>query len=321
MAAARKTTERKTKPSPTINGQVLVPEKWTWQEAEAALAKNNSNRHLRDTRVQQYARAMTEKQWGSADAKQGYRAGPAFICFDWNGYLLDGQHRLHAQVASKTTQYWYVLRDVPPSTQHQIDTGITRTAGDALKFEGYQNYIILASVARWGWLLEMGMSGSKKIKVSSDEILDVVRQHPDLEHSAEMGAYSRSGYFQQAIMPSPMGAAHWWIAQHNDHAEADLFVDRFVHSHREVDGSAILALMQAFDSAKKNQKYIQPRVQIAMIVKAWNLDVERKFVKTISSKTRSGEFQLPEVLKREVSQEYAFGPIGEEELEDEEEAG
>ena len=300
----------KRKPDPTICGQDVKPEKWTWQMAEEALAKNVSNRHIRDSSVAQYQRLMQDSLWGTKDAKQGYRSSSQFVIFDWDGNLIDGQHRLYAQVRSKTTQYHYVLRDVPPSTQHYIDIGTPRSAADALKFQGYQNYIILGSVSRWAWLLEQGLSGSRKVKVSNDEVLDMVERHPDLTHSAEYGAYSRGGFVK--VNPSPVGAAHWWIAQHNDHNEADMFVERMVQMNREQPGSAILALLKRFSEAKEKREHIQTRVQIAMIVKAWNLDVERTYVSRLPSRSRSGEFQLPEVAVRIESQEDSFGPLGDE---------
>jgi hypothetical protein len=303
------TPPRKTKPNPMMSPE---PEKWTWQMAEEALAKNVANRHLRSADVAKYARMMKEKLWGAGEAKANYRAATNPLVFDWDGNLIDGQHRLHAQVRSKTTQYWYVLRDVPPETQKNIDTGLSRSTSDALKFAGYANYIVLASVGRWAWLLEQGQAGNGKIKVGQDEILDMVERHPDLVHSASMGQYARTGFIP--VYPTPMGAAHWWIAQYNDHAEADMFVDRFVHMNREPDGSAILALLKRFTQAREKSEHIQTRNQIAMIVKAWNLDVERAYVQRMPARSRTGEYMLPEVAVREVSQEDTFGPLSDAEF-------
>ena len=298
-------TERKTKPDPTMTGR---PEKWTWQMAEEALGKNTINRHLREGDVAKYGRLMAEKLWGVKDAKQTFRASAMPLVFDWDGNLIDGQHRLHAQVKSRTTQYWYVLRNVPPETQQIIDTGIYRTSADLLKFAGYQNYIVLASVARWAWMLEQGVTSSGRVKVANDEVLDMVLRHPDLTHSAEIGQYVRGAGFVP-VNPTPIGAAHWWIAQHNDHAEADMFMERIAHMTKEDEGSAILALLKRFSQAREKNEHIQTRIQIAMLVKAWNLDVERAYVHRLPSRSRTGEYTLPEVAKRIESQEDAYGPL------------
>lgn len=284
---------KKKSPEPTIS-----VETWTWEQAKEALLKNVSNRPLRETDVGRYSRAMSTI---GADGKSLWGICTDPMVFDWDGNLIDGQHRCTAQVSTKTTQEWLVYRDVPPETQKTINIGLMRSPADQLKFEGYSGTVILASVARWSWLLEKGMAGHGKIKVGSEEILDMVHRHPDLAHSAHMGAYARTGFVE--MTPTPVGAAHWWIAQHNNHAEADMFVDRFVHMNREGDGSPVLALMKRFSEARRQRTKVPTRVQIAMVIKAWNYDVQRRYVSKISMYSRTGEYKLQDVLKREVSQE------------------
>lgn len=273
------------------------PEVWTWQEAEEALTKNVSNRHLRPNDVDKYARDMKSK---ATDGKPLWRDCSAPIQFDWDGNLIDGQHRLYAQVRSKTKQSWWVLRDVDPASQKNIDIGIPRNVADALKFEGYTGTIVLSAVARWAFLLEMGAAGNPRIKPSLEEVVDMVKRHPDLQHSASMGVYARTGFVM--LNPTPVGAAHWWIAQHNDHTEADMFIDRFVHMNREPDGSPILALMSRFNKARQDRETIQTRVQIASMIRCWNYDVRGRYITKMATRSRTGEYKLQEVLKREVSQ-------------------
>jgi hypothetical protein len=298
---------RTNKPAPTMSPK---PEKWTWQMAEEALAKNTLNRNLRDNDVAKYAREMQTGLWGVPESKQGYRGSVMPLVFDWDGNLIDGQHRLTAQVKTKTTQYWYVARNQPNTVQRQIDQLITRSAADILKFAGYANSAVLQGVARWGWLLEAGLANSGHTKVANEEIVDMLIRHPDLVHSAQMGPYGTSGLFYKLLGPTPIGAAHWWIAQFNDHAEADIWIERLRHMNRERDGSAILALLSRFDSARKGSENISTRTQIAMIVRAWNLDVERSFVHRLPSRSRTGDYPVPEPLKRIESQEDSFGPTG-----------
>lgn len=271
--------------------RTVALEKWTWRQAEESLLKNVSNRRIRQRDVEKYARSMKNKLWGMCTDP---------MVFDWDGNMIDGQHRCLAQVLTKTSREWLVYRNVPPETQKNINTGIPRAPYDQLRFQGYANSVILASVARWGYLLELGQAGTGTFKVSSEEIVDMVSRHPDLEHSAQMGSYSRTGFVE--MTPSPVGAAHWWIAQHNDHAEADMFIDRFVHMNREPDGSAILALMKRFSEARRQRIHVQTRQQIAMVIKTWNYDVQRKYVSKLNMYSKSGETKIQRVLHREISQ-------------------
>ena len=140
------------------------------------------------------------------------------------------------------------------------------------------------------------------------ESIDMVIRNEDLAHSAQIGGYVRSAGFVP-VAPTPVGAAHWWIAKFNDHAEADMFMERMAHMTQEKPGSAILALLKRFSQARGRNEHIQTRVQIAMMVRAWNLDVERVYVHRLPSKSRTGEYTLPEVAKRVESQEDTYGPI------------
>ena len=293
------------------------PERWTWQQAEEALSKNVINRNPRKSAVAAFVRLMAEKKWGTTTGVRSVHACVAPIIFDWDGNLIDGQHRLYAQVQSKTAQYWYVLRNADPRAQLVIDGGTARSASDALKFAGYANYTQLSSIARWAWLLEQGLTNSGKIKVANDEVVDMVDRHPDLEHSAAIASYANgtNGIYRPLLKTTWVGAAHWWIAQYNSHMEADLFIERFVHPNKEVDGSALLALMNRFGSAEQNDEHIPHHIQIAMVVRCWNLDVLGKYVQKMPAKTRNGEFRLDPVSVRNVSQEIRFGPFSEAEIE------
>jgi hypothetical protein len=283
--------------------------------AEEALKKNATNRPIRPGQWQQYGRLMKEKLWGAEDAKQGFRADSGPLVFDWDGNLVNGQHRLTGQVWSKTTQYYYVLRDVPPSTQRNIDSLLSRNAADTLHAAGFSNYAILSSVTRWAWLLDRGETNSRKTKVSPPEIVAMLEKHKDLVHSADAASRSRNGWVVRgAVGPTPVGAAHWWIAQHNNHAEADMFIDRMINVNGEREGSAINALLNRFGSAKARNERLQTRTEITMIIRAWNLDVERVYVNRLPTKNRMGEYELPEVSKRMVSQEETFGPLSDAEF-------
>jgi hypothetical protein len=277
---------------------VMTRETWTWQQAEEALTHRQPTkiRLLRSNDIDKYARDMKKKDshghpmWDNCSQP---------IEFDWDGFLINGQHRCHAQVKSKTKQTWWVLRGVDPSTARHIDTGIPRSASDQLKAEEHQNVVVLAGVARWAFLLENGSVASGRVKPSNEEIIDMVDRHPDLQHSAYMGQFARTGFVR--LNPTPAGAAHWWIAQSNDHAEADVFIERMVRMS-EPDGSPIKALMHRFNQARMDGIHVPTREQISAIVRCWNYDVQGKFVKKMAVRSVSGQYKLQKVLVRETPQ-------------------
>jgi len=110
------------------------------QLAEKWLGHNLGNRHLRRQKVQQYAQDMRSGNWQIS--------GQA-IQFDWDGRLIDGQHRCEAVIESGVTVRVLVVKGLDPRSREVIDTGATRTGGDALRFAGFsQDPTVLAAVAR-----------------------------------------------------------------------------------------------------------------------------------------------------------------------------
>lgn len=92
--------------------------------AKQWLMKNNGNRKLRNDVVNAYARAMVEGNWtDSNDA----------ICFDKDGNLLNGQHRLNACIRAGVSFKSIVRYDCPAEAFAHMDTGATRSHGDIVR--------------------------------------------------------------------------------------------------------------------------------------------------------------------------------------------
>jgi len=85
------------------------------------------NRSLRERTVSKYAALMRDGSW---------MPGVGSITFDAHGALADGQHRLHAIVASGVSVPMVVVRGVHPDARLWADTNIVRTTTDALSIAG-----------------------------------------------------------------------------------------------------------------------------------------------------------------------------------------
>ncbi len=107
--------------------------------AEEYLSHNTHNRALTPSKVDRHVRTIQRNEWMTTH--QG-------VALDWNGNLLDGQHRLRAIVESGRTVTMYVTTGMDPATFAVIDTGKNRSATDALHVEGYGSASKLSAVGR-----------------------------------------------------------------------------------------------------------------------------------------------------------------------------
>jgi len=102
---------------------------FTPEEASEILrTRNQGNRSLARTKVQQYAEAMRQGLW---------RLTPVPIIFEeYTGRVLDGQNRLKAVVDSGIAQRFIVCTNARAEIMGAIDQGRSRSASDHLKIEG-----------------------------------------------------------------------------------------------------------------------------------------------------------------------------------------
>lgn len=264
-------------------------ETWTPAMAETALQKNMINRTLRPTKVDQYARDMLAGRWNHS----------APIVFDSEGKLIDGQHRLNAQIKADMKMTWLVVRGVPPETQTTIDTGINRSIADILHFGGEKTPQLLAAVSRLAHLIANGRIKTGRYAVSVEEIMKTLDDHPEIRLSTEIASWARTKGMTP-IMPSVLGAAHWMIARVNGVNEANAFIHRIATLSGEEEGSPVLALARRANEIKRQQQRVATKDWLAMVIKAWNYDAINKKVSKLAIYSKTGEYVLPDVTKREI---------------------
>ena len=106
----------------TIGSAIAQPthqfEEITPDLARRYLESNLHNRNLSKNRVKQFARDMDEGRW------QSY--SPQGISCDYEGRLIDGQHRLAAIVESGCSIVMLVIKGLPPQMQDVLDIGANR---------------------------------------------------------------------------------------------------------------------------------------------------------------------------------------------------
>lgn len=96
--------------------------------ATAMLFQNRRNRSLRPAKMREYARAMADGRWESDH--------PDTIAFAKNGDLINGQHRLTAQVESETALIVNVAFGCSESARLTVDGHMGKSLGDRMWIAG-----------------------------------------------------------------------------------------------------------------------------------------------------------------------------------------
>jgi len=256
----------------------LNPETITPQIAERWLEQNDANRNVRRGKVEQYARDMRGGSWQMI---------PIAICFDEQGKLGNGQHRLKAIVESGKAQVMLVARDCTREQIAAMDLGITRTVNDIAHFLGEQITSRHASVAR---VIVDGPSYSGYR--SFQELLDVYEQHKDVIDRIVSRAPNKTGFSASALAVCAIAL----------YSCSELKVFRFMEvlSNGIVDGPHEIAAIRFRDycMAHKSQSSLISRAEVFDRCKA-ALDafVHDRPITKLYAATDRNPFPMPNAAK------------------------
>lgn len=220
------------------------------------LKKNASNRKWRESASRALAAAIKRGEW--------ILNGEA-IKFSKDGYLLDGQHRLHAIIMSGIACQCLVIWGVSAAAFDTMDQGMKRTAGDALYIKGEKDANNLAAIARLYMILKANPESPDLTASYTPRMVEaVVNTHPELRFAVHAGQKINK------ISTVSIGGAMWAAFQEKNRTLANEFFDRLADGAGLNKYSPIKVLRDALMVDKVSVRKLQKRDVIAYYIKAWN---------------------------------------------------
>lgn len=229
----------------------------TPQMAQELLERNKINRKLRDDHVRTLAKEMVEGRW-KVDGQS--------IIIDEEGNLLNGQHRLWASFNSNVSFTSIVVRNVDRSAFVTIDSGMKRSAGDALALSGIKYGIQTAAIIRLVHFVSTGARDHRAISaMSNSETVALFSKYPGVEECAALVACTSN--LRKLMPPSPLGATMYFALKHNRQKALEFF-DAIITGENLRRGDPRLSLRNFY--LNRNAQRPNSRVQLALLIKAWN---------------------------------------------------
>lgn len=250
------------------------------------------NRNL--SRNRRYSRAI-ESKW-AADMRAGrWKTTHQGIAFDWDGFLLDGQHRLGAIVRIGQPVRLDIRIGCDPDTFDVLDTGHKRTANQlihhthakmmssAARFVGVIDGTINASIVRGGVYAQ---------SATTAELLCVVEAWPELGTFASSAKLCRD---RGKVLAAPHLAV---LAQASRTQYADripLWLDGIAYGENLTGLDSRLHLRNRFANDRERRALVQAQgLAYGLIVRAWNAYAIGADMGVLRVR---GEDQMPEVVQ------------------------
>lgn len=187
---------------------------------------NILNRRMRPFRIEKYSRDRIHGLWITTHEA---------ISWDWNGVLLDGQHRLEMISKTGLATELLVVRGIDPKARMVTNIGATRTPADILRLLGWDTADSL-SVA----VVRIMMNGLGK----SPTIPEIVEAYEIHQHAAHVsiGMFPTTKKKNITISPVIGAIGRAWYTQDEAKLQrfATILVDGMASRSKRGESSVIL---------------------------------------------------------------------------------
>ena len=257
--------------------------------AKQYLEMNTSNRPLSFGHVQNLARMMKEGLWVfNGDS----------ICFDKEGVLIDGQHRLMACVRSNVPFKAVIVKGLPKEAFDTKDQHIKkRNYSDILALRGTEYWSHMAAVIKkqsdYDYYLAHGSLRSPDKKVSRQALttqeLDAThKRHPNIGAATRIQTRKMG---KNMMTPSLLAFVHYNASRY-DSVKADYFLEKFVSGEDLKKGSPIKTAREWALQQVNSIVRASTAQKIKVMTYAWNKFVAGETWSSIRMPQSSGIFIL-----------------------------
>lgn len=194
------------------------------------------------------------------------------ICFDTQGYLINGYNRLKAVVMAGISVPMVVVYNVPPDAIYTIDIGKSRTHSDNLSLAGCQKIYsgLVAKALKYMHVFDQGLLGDpkseKKIIWAKTDVIPLYEKHPAMMESARFIKTNKMNTF----MPKGLDVFFHYLFSRQDEFAAGEFFKRLSDGALLTPGMPIFLLRERLRENKIAKNMGRHEIA-ALIIKAWNL--------------------------------------------------
>lgn len=233
--------------------------------SELWLQRNPKNRN--QLNVDLFSEDMKSNRW--------MENGESLV-FDSQGWLLDGQHRLAAVIATGHSYRAAVILGVDGDARPTVDTGRKRTASDNLQMagEGYAG-TLAATLMLWRGYIRRSVpemvrpySGKRHSVLA---IFQLLAEYPHIRQAVRMSRTHLPRGARGKIPLSEIAMIFFAITESGATSERGLeFLAAVIEGHNLSTGNPILALRKRLDEQRPGYR-MEKRERLGLLLKCWQL--------------------------------------------------
>lgn len=239
------------------------------------LELNVRNRPLAKTRVSRYAETMRSGLWRHPTGET--------IIFDSDEHLIDGQHRLAAQVESGVTISYWVMFGAKPDDFTVVGQGDKRSTGDVLAIAGVAQARAVGAIARTVLRMQQfhdrHWSSVSVAQAVPARVAEFALEHAELLLQA--AKWARAVKVETQIPENAYGAVAYWINQAKPNSQEWLEFHQSVRDGELLKAGSPVLTLRRWGMSRSRDKGVNQQEQVVFVTKAWNAFHDRRDIKLL----------------------------------------
>lgn len=265
----------------TTNRETTTWEEITPQKAQEYLAMNKNNRKLMSGVVDSYAQDLKEGKW---------IIGTSTICFDINGNLIDGQHRLSAIIKAGIPVRMEVKRNLSEDAFKAMDIGKVRQPKDMFNIAGVNNYQNLSGLIRTTLQFEQESFSRKAKRMSNPELWEVYSMMADkYDEAGKIGNVYYSQF--RDISVSYWGAMYLHLTLTKKHPSEKVirFFDELSDKISTENDTLRLFRKKLRNMKELSGSISRSPVFLVLLIRTWNAWITKNYKAKLPPQLKEGE--------------------------------
>jgi hypothetical protein len=246
-----------------INATPAMAQEWLDKNLSAASEGGLSNRKLKERIEKKYYNRMIRGEWNPCNGES--------IKFDSDGNLIDGQHRLTAQIRTGKSMWWFVVYNCRRDAFKTIDDGTARSGADMLSIHGEKNVNVFSALIQLvrRYKTKTLATGNTEAIPNAD-MFDAATEEKEsgAEDSVNIALSNRAP--KGFIAPSVVAFVHFMASKNGNREKADAFVKALCIQEPAENDQPIRSLRKRLTENMTGVKRASKVTTIAWCVKAWN---------------------------------------------------
>lgn len=232
--------------------------------------RNDHNRDVVRSRVDQYIADILRGDW---------KVNGEAIKIDWNGQVLDGQHRLYAVVESGTAILSVIVTGLDPVAQESMDQGLPRGFHDVLHLRGERNPYELAAATKMVATYERDgcpFARGYRAAISNQTAAHTLERNPELRESVifACGLRKRIG----KMMPASNIAALHFLMCAVDEQRATSFFEELANGVLDTRPVQVLRTRLVNEALDLDAPRAHAKIRMVYAVIAWNATIRERYL-------------------------------------------